>query len=109
MTRQLSQASYISIVANASSPGEVASIARANIGVSWTTNGCTDFVWGVSYLAGRPFFDPRGVKNLVDGAPLQPADINYVVPHEIHSSNGWATDQTKPEDGWSVISHGNTA
>src|ERR1043165_6988608 len=101
MTRQLSQSSVNSIVANSITASEVANIARANIGISWTVDGCTDFFWGVTALAGAPFFDLRGAANLENGDPLRPLDIPYSVPHSATQNAGG--------DKWSIISHGASA
>jgi hypothetical protein len=77
------------------SPGEVAAIARSNTGIDWTVDGCTDFVWGVTNLAGAPFFDLRD--NTTNSDPLDPQDIFYVVPHSPGIVSG--TDDMAG-DGW---------
>src|SRR3972149_4481049 len=98
MARSLSSNSLISVIANAITADEVAAIARQNIGIPWTANGCTDFVWGVSALAGAPFFDLRGAAILQNGEPLSPLDINYIVPHS------WLPNQ--PGDKWTLVAAG---
>lgn len=101
MARSLSSNSLASVIANAITADEVAAIARQNIGTAWTANGCTDFVWGVTALAGAPFFDLRGAAILQNGDPLLPLDIDYIVPHS------WNANQ--PGDKWTLVSHGSSA
>ncbi len=83
---------------------EIVDIAISNIGIDWTVNGCTDFVWGVSNLAGAPFFDLKD--NTIGGDPAQPQDIAYVVPHSPGIKSG--TDDVSG-DGWTSVFSGTSA
>src|SRR5690349_13040829 len=120
MTHRLNQSALDGVVPGSVTAQEVANIARDSVGSDWTTNGCTDFVYGVTYLAGAPFFDPAGVKAFVDGDPLMvgesdngsPTDTTtgFVVPHKTDPSHpSWKQDQTIPEDGWYIVNHDDTA
>ncbi|MFZ3581703.1 cadherin-like domain-containing protein [Loktanella sp. DJP18] len=83
---------------------EIVDIAISNIGIDWTIDGCTDFVWGVSNLAGAPFFDLKD--NTIGGDPAQPQDITYIVPHSPGIKSG--TDDVAG-DGWKSIFVGTSA
>jgi Tol biopolymer transport system component len=94
LINSLSDASLTSSDPNSISTAEVVNIARASVGQFWTENGCTDFVWAVTNLAGAPFFDLR--KNLlVNNNPLEPKDINYVVPHR--------NNPDEQKDDWQLL------
>ncbi len=90
------------------SPGitrqEIVGIALANIGISWTIDGCTDFVWGVTNLAGAPFFDLRDMT--IGGDPALPQDDLYAVPHSPGIAS--STDDI-PGDGWTAEYSGTSA
>jgi hypothetical protein len=103
MVRRLNQSALNRVKANSFSAQEVADIAQDSVGTPWTLTGCTDFVYAVTYLAGAPFFDLTGVKAFINGDPLMPEDTlaGFAVPHS------WQPNQTG--DGWSIVSHGNTA
>jgi Ca2+-binding RTX toxin-like protein len=65
---------------------EIVDLAIHNANRLWGSDDCTDFVWGITNLAGVPFFDTRGVSNLEAGDPLRPKTQSYFVPHTL----GWA-------------------
>ena len=77
---------------------EIASLAYANIGIQWTADGCTDFCWGISNLAGVPFFDLSNKTTSND--PTKPLDTIYAVPHYNGANTGG--------DGWELISTANS-
>lgn len=54
-------------------PSEIAAIANDNVGIGWTIDGCTDFVWGVTNQSGAWFFDSRN--NTTSNDPTRPQDI----------------------------------
>lgn len=60
---------------------EIVDIAIGNIGIGWTIDGCTDFVWGVTNLAGVPFFDLQN--KTIGNDPTLPQDTFYVAPHSL--------------------------
>ena len=79
---------------------EVAQIAIENVGQPWTSDGCALFVWGVTNLAGLPFFDSQTSAN----------DIDYTLnsdPREINAPSGVPVPHTalpdEPDDGWSIV------
>jgi Ca2+-binding RTX toxin-like protein len=79
------------------SPQEIVAIAKASVAVdgshgSWTKDGCAAFVWGVTNLAGLPFYDLSNETFAND--PRRPGDPDqgYVVPHS------WAPNTAG--DGW---------
>lgn len=80
---------------------EVVAIALDNIGKAWTIDGCTDFVWGVTNLAGAPFFDLAD--KTIGGDPTLPDDVPYVVPHSAGIGSG--TDDIAG-DGWTSVYSG---
>lgn len=62
---------------------EVVAIARGQVGLSWSANGCTDFVWGVANLAGANY----GSRSLYSGETYEgikvddtPTSAGRVVP-----------------------------
>ncbi|TNC96768.1 MAG: hemagglutinin/hemolysin-related protein, partial [Rhodocyclaceae bacterium] len=84
---------------------EVAKIAEANIGTPWSAQGCAAFVWGVTNLAGVPFFDLHDKTTNSD--PRSPQDVDYVVPH---SSGIISKTDNINGDGWySVLPGGTTS
>lgn len=85
-------------IANGVTIDEVIDLAVSNVGIDWTIDGCTDFVWGITNLAGATFFDLRDLTTASD--PTLPQDVLYVVPHSdgIKSS----TDNIAG-DGWSPV------
>ena len=97
MTHRLQQSTLTAVQPNSISNTEVAAIAKAAIGSAWTIDGCTDFVWAVTGLAGAPFFDLAGAKKLVNGDPLMPEDTaaGFAVPHGSSPNQGG--------DGWSIV------
>jgi Calx-beta domain len=80
------------------STGEIVALAKANVGIQWTANGCTDFAWGISNLAGLPFFDLTN--KTTNGNPTLPQDVIYSVPHS------W--DNNASGDGWDIYSTSNS-
>ncbi|WP_439372686.1 putative Ig domain-containing protein [Bradyrhizobium sp. DASA03120] len=78
---------------------EIAQIALANLGVAWRPDGCAAFVWGITNLAGLPFFDLKN--QTVNDDPRSPQDTEYVVPHSAGIKSGTAD---KPGDGWYLVS-----
>ena len=83
---------------------EIVDLAVSNIGIAWTIDGCTDFVWGISNLAGAPFFDLQD-KTIADD-PTRPQDALYVVPHSAGIKS--STDDIAG-DGWSAVFAGSSA
>jgi hypothetical protein len=81
---------------------EVADIAlaNANANIAWAPEGCAAFVWGVTNLAGLPFFDAHA--NPFDytdlGNPRTPQDLGYAVPH-LNPNSGSGTPDLAG-DGW---------
>jgi Ca2+-binding RTX toxin-like protein len=84
---------YSSIVKGVTAE-EIVALALENVTQQWTDDGCTDFVWGITNLAGLPFFDLGK-----SGPANQPPDVNYEVPH-----TGAAN---RAGDGWFVASTSN--
>ncbi|HWA22919.1 MAG TPA: CARDB domain-containing protein [Caulobacterales bacterium] len=78
---------------------EIANIAKASIAQSWTTDGCAAFVWGVSNLAGVPFFDTRDMTLSTPLSIWDGGSGGYVVPH--------SSAPNTAGDGWSVVSLAN--
>ena len=70
---------------------EIVRIALSNVGQSWSGDSAA-FAWGVSNLAGLPFFD---LENLTAGPANVPRDTDYGSPTG-HTSN-------VQRDGWSLI------
>jgi hypothetical protein len=71
---------------------EIVNLALANVGIQWTVDGCTDFAWGISNLAGVPFFDLTD--KTTNGDPRLPQDVLYSVPRSSSSNtvgDGWTT------------------
>ncbi|RAP39522.1 hypothetical protein BYZ73_20085 [Rhodovulum viride] len=83
---------------------EIIDIALDNVGIDWTINGCTDFVWGVTNLAGAPFFDLSD--KTLGGDPTRPDDVRYAVPHSAGIKSG--TDNVGG-DGWAPVYAGTSA
>ena len=90
------------LIATDASPGvsweEIVQIAIANDGVAWADDGCAAFVWGVTNLAGLPFFDLQDLTVL--GDPTRPQNVNYVVPH---SPGLYSGTNDQGGDGWVSI------
>ena len=61
---------------------EIVRIALSNVGQSWSGDSAA-FAWGVSNLAGLPFFD---LENLTAGPANAPLDTDYGSPTG-HNSN----------------------
>ena len=108
------------------SASEIVSIALGNIGRGWVAGEDLSIVWGVSNLAGLPFFDPRNMVFNLD--PTKPLTGAYAVPHSpgIISStadvagDGWISVLTttsldelratvQPGDLVMLYGHGNSA
>src|SRR5262249_49125486 len=85
-------------IATGETAAEIAALAFSNIGIQWTATGCTDFCWGISNLAGIPFFDLEN--KTTNNDPRTPQDVTYLVPHQ------WANDTVG--DGWSLVSNSNS-
>jgi len=79
--------------------GEVVNIALANVGDPWAADGCAAFVWGVTNLAGLPFFDLSN--KTTSSNPLVPQDVAYVVPH---SAGKYSGTSDVAGDGWYLAS-----
>jgi murein DD-endopeptidase MepM/ murein hydrolase activator NlpD len=86
-------------IMSGASASEIVQLAKSNIGSSWTADGCVMFTWGISNLAGIPFFDLRST-NLVGNNPRAIANIPMAVPHT------WNTNTAG--DGWTVVSSSNS-
>ena len=80
-------------------PQEIIDIALANIGEPWAADGCAAFVWGVTNLAGLPFFDLEN--KTVNNDPRSPQDSEYIVPHSAGIGSGRADVSG---DGWYLVS-----
>jgi hypothetical protein len=95
-------------IAVGNNAAEIVSIARANVGHEWSDNGCAAFVWGVTNLAGLPFFDLTA--HLVGGATGDPTDLNdqdaYAVPHT--TGVGIGIGPNAPGDSWALVSSSNS-
>jgi hypothetical protein len=83
------------------STDEIVDIALANEGENWDRAGCAAFTWGISNLAGLPFFDPRDSSVLLEGndsTRILIPDGGHIVPHS------WDPDADgEDEDGWELI------
>ena len=90
------------ISASGISPGvsaaEIVRLAEANIGASWTKNGCALFTWSISNLAGLPFFSTTSYLT-ISSNPLSIDDpaLGIAVPHSPGFGSG--TDNLGG-DGW---------
>jgi hypothetical protein len=78
---------------------EIVAIAKSAVGAGWTDDGCTSLVWGITNLAGAPFFDLRNMT--YNGNPNQPLDAGYVVPHSAGVSHG---SSNTAGDGYNLAS-----
>src|ERR1043165_1389038 len=89
-------------IASGVSGSEVAAIASANVGIAWASDGCAAFVWGVTNLAGLPFFDAHSspVDYTSGSNPTQPQDAGYVVPHLNPNAGSGTSDLSG--DGWTA-------
>lgn len=88
-------------------PLEIADIAKASIGQTWSSGGCVAFVWGVSNLAGVPWYTNHTTGGFngnatVGNNPLTPDDKPYFVPHTHYNIN-------VPSDGWASATSYTTA
>ena len=81
---------------------EIVNLALHNVGIQWTVDGCTDFAWGISNLAGLPFFDLANLT--INNDPTAPQNTIYTVPHAPGSFSG----SDLPGDGWATISTSNS-
>jgi VCBS repeat-containing protein len=79
---------------------EVAKIALDNVGQSWDPEACSAFVWGVTNLAGLPFFELSDETTNGDPRVIQDPAIGFVVPHSPGIASGTADE---PGDGWSNV------
>jgi VCBS repeat-containing protein len=82
-------------------PQEILNIAEASAAadISWTKEGCAAFVWGVTNLAGLPFFDMSN--HAINGNPLTPDNNSYLVPHSLQSGAGIGDPQQW--NGWDLV------
>lgn len=80
-------------------PQEIIDIALANRGDAWVADGCAAFVWGVTNLAGLPFFDLEN--KTANDDPTSPQHTDYIVPHSTGVKSGTAD---VPGDGWYLAS-----
>lgn len=71
---------------------EIVALALANVGTSWTGSPA-GFVWGISNLAGLPFFD---LEDFTDG----PANT-FIDSPEYESPHRW--DENRWGDGWKTV------
>jgi len=77
---------------------EVLNLALSNVGRPWDGVGCAAFVWGVTNLAGVPFFDYNRTDHTVGENPLVIYNDDYLVPHRVGinlgpdvNSDAWET------------------
>jgi methionine-rich copper-binding protein CopC len=72
-------------------------LAAANAKIAWSHVGCAAFAWGISNLAGLPFFDRSN--HTAQNNPLKPLDDAYSVPHKASRGTSDAAG-----DGWYLAS-----
>jgi Ca2+-binding RTX toxin-like protein len=77
---------------------EIVDIALANVGQSWTGSPA-GFVWGVSNIAGLPFFHLR---DFTDGPAYSFLDPDYYRDgYKVESPHRW--DENTSGDGWATV------
>lgn len=99
MSTQAAGALNSSLTSVGVSADEVVAIALSNVGDQWAADGCAAFVWGVTNLAGLPYFDLEN--KTFNNDPKSPEDIDYRVPHSAGIKSGTANT---PGDGWYLVS-----
>lgn len=84
-------------VAGSVSVAEVIAVARAQIGLAWSSVGCTDFVWAVANRAGARYYDFRSTSETFEGTAAID-NKGRVVPHDSNlaaqpdgAANQWQT------------------
>lgn len=84
-------------VAGSVSVAEIIAIARAQVGLAWSSVGCTDFVWAVANRAGARYYDFRSTTETFEGVTAID-NKGRVVPHDTNlaaqpdtAANQWET------------------
>ena len=79
-------------------PAEIIGIALGNVGRGWAAESDLSLVWGISNLAGLPFFDPRNMTFNQD--PTKVLDGAFAVPH---SAGILSSTADISGDGWHAV------